>query len=182
MDYDQKVFAKQFPLVDKFTQHLIYHRTLKHTLSEDMLKVTFWMLTANAHLLEASNYWCMVFGSDGTNKTHWKNLSKNDRKLHDSFRDGLKPSTGMTYDEYREYWKEITDFRNNYSAHRALEFTDPVPSFDPALDVALYYDRWIRKVIHPDTIDERPLSTLVERFKLQAEAEITAIVEAVRSK
>lgn len=51
-----------------------------------------------------------------------------------------------------------SDFRNEYVAHRELNYKKPVPYFDPALEVAYVYDGWIRDIISPDVFEEPPLN------------------------
>lgn len=65
--------------------------------------------------------------------------------------------TDMEWPQWQGYWREMTAFRNRFVAHRELDFEQPVPSFDLALAVAFYYDRWIRMVIWPDHFDEPSL-------------------------
>ncbi len=136
----------QFPVVKRFVYHLVYYRTLSKAYSDSHLQNEFWTLTIDAHLLQAVIHWCMVFGSDGCNPTHWKKLSLNQSEtLRQNFCDGLFGQTDLTQQTWESYWREIVDFRNNYAAHRALGFSSPVPHFDMALEVACYYDNWIRK-------------------------------------
>ena len=156
--YERKVFESQFSIVKRFVYHLIYYRTLSKAYSDSQLQNEFWTLTIDAHLLQAVIHWCMVFGSDGCNPTHWKHLSPDQSEtLHQSFRDCLFGQTGLNQQEWESYWKEIVYFRDNYAAHRALEFSKPVPHFDMALKVGYYYDNWVRNVISPDIFDESPL-------------------------
>lgn len=153
----------QFPLVKRFVYHLVYYRELSKAYGDSQLQNEFWTLTIDAHLLQAVIHWCMVFGSDGCNLTHWKNLSPGQSDtLRRSFRDGLFRQTKLDQQAWESYWKEIVHFRNNYAAHRALNFVSPVPHFDAALKVAYYYDSWVRKVISPDTFAE----PLLEAFAL----------------
>ena len=75
MNFQHKVFANQFPIVKKFVYHLIYYRVLLKGYQEHQLQNEFWTLTIDAHLLSALTHWCMVFGSDKSEPTHWKQLS-----------------------------------------------------------------------------------------------------------
>jgi hypothetical protein len=100
--------------------------------------------------------WCMVFGSHGCNSTHWKKLSLNEQEgLAKSFRDGLFRETGLDEERWLQYWKSVTTFRDKFVAHRELHFSEPVPDFDMALDVAYYYDKWVRQIISPAILDEQ---------------------------
>ena len=158
MDYDPTVFTNQFPIVKWFVYHLTYYRVLSIGYKERALKNEFWTLTIDAHLLRATINWCMVFGSDKNNPTHWKRLSgKEAEKLYQSYRCGLSEATGLNEQQCRTYCKSMIDFRDKYAAHREPNYDIPVPNFDIALAVAYHYDDWIRKVIAPDILDEPPL-------------------------
>lgn len=157
MNFEHKVFMQQFPIVKMFIYHLTYHRVLLKGYQEHQLQNEFWTLTIDAHLLRAVINWCMVFGSDKSEPTHWKQLSIiNSKALYKSFRDGLFEATNLNRHTWPNYWKSMVDFRNKYAAHRELEFKDPVPKFEMALTVAYYYDTWVRGIISPKSLDEPP--------------------------
>jgi len=156
MEYNADIFECQFRLVKRFVYHYIYYRELFDASLE--VQSEFWTHTVDAHLLQAAMCWCMVFGSDGCNPTHWKNLSTSEsEELCRSFRQGLLAYAGITLQQWENYWQEMTYFRNNYAAHRALNYDRPVPNFSLSLKVAYFYDKWIRKVISPDIFEEPPL-------------------------
>ena len=158
MNFEHKVFMNQFPIVKRFVYHLIYYRILLKGYQERQLQSEFWTLTIDAHLLRAVTNWCMVFGSDKSEPTHWKQLSITDSKsLYNSFREGLFEATDLNRHTWPQYWKSVVDFRNKYAVHRELEFRSPVPIFDIALAVAYYYDNWVRGIISPASFDEPPL-------------------------
>lgn len=158
MEYNAQIFREQFPLVKYFIYHLTYYRELDPEYRQLELKSTFWKLTIDAHLLQATIYWCMVFGSKGCNATHWKHLSEdNVGRLQDSFRQTLFTQTNFSASTWDMYWNNILDFRNKYVAHRELNYKEPIPDFDQALEVAYVYDEWIRDVISPDILEEPPL-------------------------
>ncbi|MBM4274706.1 MAG: hypothetical protein FJ134_09655 [Deltaproteobacteria bacterium] len=170
MQYNDKVFMSQFPIVKRFIYHLVYYREIYKVYNKHKLQCEFWTHTIDAHLLQAAILWCMVFGSDGCNPTHWKNLSKsNYDELKTSFRNGLPANTGLTLHEYHQYWEKMIEFRNKYAAHRELNFNKPIPNFDVALKIAYYYDNWIRGVISPDIFDEPPLQESASKLKLRVE-------------
>lgn len=174
MNYEAEVFRNQFPLVKWFVYHLTYYRALSKGYTEHRQQNEFWTLTIDAHLLRATIDWCMVFGSDNSNPTHWKQLSITDsEQLCKSFREGLFKTTGLDRDSWRQYWESMTDFRNKYAAHRELAFKSPVPNFDMALSVAYYYDNWVRRVISPDTFAEPQL----ESFALSLQKSVVPLVE-----
>lgn len=178
MPYRREVFVEQMPLVDRFTKHLVYYRAIRSNLDRYNQASSFWGDTCTAHLLQASTYWCMVFGSQGCNATHWKNLGGDEEQLLKSFREGLYSTLDISESRWKAYWEEMVDFRNCYVAHRELRFDRPVPVFDLALKAAFYYDSWIRKVIHPDVLDELPLKQLVDAFQAKVTTEIVTALEA----
>ena len=178
MPYRREVVVEQLPLVDRFVKHLIHHRSLKPWLARAQFKSPFWGDTSDAHLLQACVCWCMVFGGDGANPTHWKQLSPDDSDaLEESFRRGLCLSLRITAAEWKAYWEEMVSFRNKYVAHHELGNAQPVPILDRALEAALYYDDWIRKVIHPDILDEPPLRELIEKLRQNVEADLSAAMQ-----
>ena len=169
----------QFPVVKRFVYHLVYYRTLSKAYSDSQFQNEFWTLTIDAHLLQAVIHWCMVFGADGCNPTHWKKLPPDQSEvLRQNFCDGLFGQTGLNQQTWESYWGEIVDFRNNYAAHRALGFPSPVPHFDMALKVACYYDNWVRIVISPDIFDEAPLEAFALTLAQSVEPLITNLFEA----
>ena len=173
MNYKPEVFRNQFPIVKGFVYHLTYYRALSKGYSEHRLQNEFWTLTIDAHLLRATVDWCMVFGSDKSNPTHWKRLSITESKvLYQSFREGLFNATGLDRDTWQKYWESMTDFRNKYVAHRELEFASPVPNFDTALAVAYYYDNWVRRIISHDTFAEPTL----ESFAISLQRSVVPLV------
>ena len=155
MQYKEEIFREQFPLLKYFVCNLTYYRELHDKYHESGLKSPFWTLTIDAHLLQAVNYWCMVFGSEGCNPTHWKHLSEDKvDPLRESFRQSLFRQTNFTASTWEQYWSEMLDFRNKYAAHRELNYKTPIPYFDHALEVAYAYDEWIRDIISPDVLEE----------------------------
>ncbi len=158
MNFEPKVFANQFPIVKTFIYHLIYYRVLLKSYQEHRLQNEFWTLTIDAHLVRAITSWCMVFGSDFSESTHWKQLHIHDSKaLYNNFREGLFKATGLNQHTWHKYWKSVVDFRNKYAVHRELEFREPVPILNTAVAVAYYYDVWVRGIISPALFDEPQL-------------------------
>lgn len=166
MEYNIDIFCKQFPIVKKFLYHMTCYRELHRTYQDLDLKSEFWTHTINAHLLQASILWCMVFGSEGCNPTHWKKLCNQDReKLEDSFRKGLFKNTELNQKKWDDYWHEMNNFRSGYAAHRDWNYSKTVPKFKTAEEVAYYYDKWIRELIEPDIFDEPSLKESVAMMK-----------------
>jgi hypothetical protein len=162
------VFVAQYPLVKHFIYHLIYHRVSSRGYKESGLKNEYWALTCDAHLLQATILWCMVFGSDAQSAVHWKRLATTESvsaELRKDFRKHLLRDIRLSQSEWQNYWEKIIDFRNNYAAHRALSpYDKPVPEFDTALAVAHSYDGWVRRVVQPATLAEPLLSAFEARL------------------
>jgi len=159
MHYRPEIFREQFPLVKYFVCHLTYYRELQHEYRNIEPKSPFWAFTIDAHCVRAVIYWCMVFGSEGCNPTHWKHLSEdNVDRLRESFLQALFRHTNFTASTWETYWREMVDFRNEYVVHRELNYKKPIPYLDRALEVAFVYDRWIRDIISPDILEEPPLN------------------------
>lgn len=176
--YRKEVFAEQVPLVYSFARHLVHHRALKNAISGKQFPSRFWVDTANAHILQACIYWCMVFGSFNSSKTHWHHLAVGPTDtLRNSFREGLCAHLEITEAEWNIYQKEMVTFRNQYVAHRDFTIQRPVPIFDRAVEVAFFYDSWIRRLIAPDILDEPPLSELYGQLNIAVSLEVTAAVQ-----
>jgi hypothetical protein len=166
MQYKPEIFCEQFPLVKYFVCHLVYYRELNDKYRDLKLKSSFWTFTIDAHLTRAVIYWCMVFGSEGCNPTHWKHLfGGNVDRLRESFRQSLFRQTNLTPSTWDTYWKEMVNFRNEYVAHRELGYNKPIPYLDRALEVAYIYDEWIRDIISPDVFEEPPLKESVTELQ-----------------
>ena len=179
MNYQPEVFMNQYPVVKRFVYHLVYYRILSKDYSDSKLQNEFWTLTIDAHLLQAVIYWCMVFGSDGCNPTHWKKLSPDQSEmLYQNFCVELFEQTGLDQQAWKSYWREVVDFRNNYAVHRALGFSNPVPNFDMALKVVYYYDRWVRNMISPDIFYEPPLEAFAFSLAQSVKPLIKKLFEA----
>jgi transcriptional regulator of aromatic amino acid metabolism len=104
----------------------------------------------------------MVFGTDSS-QVHWKKVVA-DGKLQGEFRSVLNVAS-LTVDQWDEYWRDMTNFRNDYAAHRIVAETYPTtPKMDTALLVATTYDRWIRQRLREsqNAIFEEP--SLRERY------------------
>ena len=172
MEYNVEVFIGQFYLIKFFVYHLTYYRELNRNANLGANHVYFWKFTTDVHLLQASIYWCMVFGSPNSNPTHWKHLatSQEDAQiLQETLRKAVLKHTGFTSLEWDKYWKQMVDFRNKYVVHRD-DFDGVTPHFDKALAVADAYDRWIREVIWPDTTEEPPLKSALAEAKKSVRA------------
>jgi len=177
MKYETTVFSHQFPIVKAFVQHAVYYRVTFDAYERYQLKDEYWTATINAHGLQAVINWCMVFGSDGCNATHWKELSTS---LIDDFRQKCLAFLEMTKSDWDGYWREVTSFRNEYAAHRDLHSSAPFPRLDIAFKVAHFYDGWIRDIISPDVFEEPRLCVSEERFTKEAGPLVDRLIEATK--
>ena len=181
MNYKPELFIEQYPLVKRFMYHLAYFQEISNASKIHQQQSEFWTHTINAHLIQASIIWCMVFGSDGCNQTHWKNLSEVAcEDLQSSFQQKLHIETGMNLDQWNTYWHKMTEFRNQYAAHRELNYDKPVPSFSMALRIALCYDKWIREVISPHILDEPPLEQFVKELRVMVVPLIEKLISTTK--
>lgn len=183
MEYKQEILIHQLPLVDHFVKHLTYYRTIRSNIDHYEPSSPFWSDTCDAHLLQATSYWCMVFGSHDSNETHWKKLVATDSEAAiKSFREGLYKELGVSEKEWNAYWKEMVAFRNKYAAHRELKFQGVVPRFDLAFAAALYYEDWVREVIYPHELTDPPLRQQVAELEAKVSSEIVAALNATARK
>ncbi len=179
MEYSKEVFREQLPLVDLFARHLLHYRVIKAHLDDRRPQSPFWSDTCDAHLLQATSYWCMVFGSRGQNPTHLRRLVADQAdELQASFRTRVLASLGIGEAEWTSYWKEMTSFRNHYAAHREPGFKQPVPRFDRALEAAFCYEEWVREVIRPDVVEGPTLRHLAREWKKSVTVEVVAALAA----
>jgi hypothetical protein len=64
------MFARQYPVVVFFVQHIAYYRGLHSKFAEVAAHRDFWRSTCDAHLKLATVSWCNVFGSYNED-LHW---------------------------------------------------------------------------------------------------------------
>lgn len=119
----------------------------------------FWIRTADSHLKTSVISWCMVFGADSSS-IHWKNIieeDENKKSIIEGFRQIILDTNNLDQISWDTYWKSIIGFRNEFIAHRLIDNKDTVPYLSIALNIALKYDIWIRKVIEPDIFESPTL-------------------------
>ena len=150
MEYNFEVFSRQYPVVVFFVQHLAYYRGLKAKMDDLTYHKEFWVSTVDGHLKLATIVWCNVFGSRKAD-THWTKTSTGNTTQQDrqNFRHRLLSRLGFTQEQWETYHKAMLAFRDKFVAHIDLRksFDDPVPSFDPALQVAYAYQEWVKEFI-----------------------------------
>ena len=106
MEYNVKVFSEQFALTRHFVYHLTYYWELKRISNLRADHAVFWTFTTDAHLLQATIYWCMVFGASKSNPTHWKHLAVSDDDtltLEKTFKRAVLKRTGFTTSEWDRF-------------------------------------------------------------------------------
>lgn len=124
----------------------------------------------------------MVFGNYDSNKTHWYKLAVGPSSaLRMSFRQGICEHLGISEAELEHYWNEMVTFRDQYVAHRDPTNLSPVPLFDRALEVAFFYDSWVRRLIASDILDTRPLREVYANNNLAVSQEVTSAVRATEA-
>ncbi|MCJ7604351.1 MAG: hypothetical protein MUO63_22965 [Desulfobulbaceae bacterium] len=142
-----KLWAEcQYGVLAEFVHHLAHYRVLSEICAATSEKSEFWISTIDAHILRAIIDWCMVFGTD-SNEIHWKKVVP-DPDEQKSFRAYLSKNAGMNKSQWKSYWQSMTDFRNEYAAHKRVQGTyPPVPMMEMALQVVFAYDDWYRSVV-----------------------------------
>jgi hypothetical protein len=148
-DEELNIVAHQFIILSKFLYHYRSYKELLCNYQKLIGDQAFWVSTIDAHLMQCFNYWCMVFGSDKNNDTHWKNLKFNLHEGEDGFDKRLFNELNINKEEWKIAWKEIIDFRNKYTAHRDIGFSRPVPYLDYAYKTVFIYDKWLIEEIFP---------------------------------
>lgn len=129
----------RYEILQKFIYHLAYYKALHLEYTKETNLSTFWTMTIDAHLMQATLYWCKVFGKDKNNDFHWKNIiSEAEQKDFLLFID----KHGITKEIWHEIWHSMQTFRDKYVAHRDKKFSTSVPHFDIPLKIVYYYQRW----------------------------------------
>src|SRR5262245_20249253 len=148
MNYHEEVFSRQYPVVF-FVQHLAYYRGFKAAWRGTTEHKEFWTATVDGHLKLATIAWCNVFGSRKED-THWAKLptSNTAKSAIQHFRTLVLSRTGFSREQWETYHQVILAFRDKYVAHMDLrnQFTNLVPCFDHALQVAYGYEEWAREL------------------------------------
>jgi len=145
MEYNFEVLGQQYAIVASFVQHLAYARGIRAARVPLTEHREFWESTASAHLGQATGEWCKVFGSYGE-KTHWKKLvAAAGEQAFEEFRRRILSQTGFTAPHWEDYHNKMLSLRNTFVAHRDLRkpFSEPIPIFDAALQVAYAYQEWV---------------------------------------
>jgi hypothetical protein len=179
MKYNLEVFSRQYPLVVFFVQHLAYNRGLRAARDAITDHREFWASTTDGHLKLASIAWCKVFGSHKED-LHWTKAPTDHtvQQASQDFRHRVLSQTGFTQEQWEIYHTKMLAMRDKYVAHLDLydPISEPVPSFDPALQVAYTYQEWARELIKPALLNQPTLSSQYEQWV----AETALIVQQQR--
>jgi len=171
MNYNEKVFERQYPVVVFFVQHLAYYRGLQVNYNTINNHLEFWRATCDAHLKLATVAWCNVFGTYKED-IHWTKTPNRKISVQASkkFRELVLAHTGLTRKQWKTYHQELLTFRNRYVAHldRNKPFNKPVPFFDAALQVASAYQEWAIELIKPVVLNQPTLLSLYEKWEAEA--------------
>jgi hypothetical protein len=174
MVYNEKVFKRQYPVVFFFVQHLGYYRGLKAAWDVQKYLSPFWGSTTDGHLRLATIAWCNAFGSRNSDM-HWTKttIGEISKEEQENFRERVLSKAGFTQEEWERYHRDMLAFRNKFVAHvESNHFKDPVPSFDPALQVAYAYDEWVRDLTRPGIFNQPTLISKYEEWKADASSVI----------
>jgi hypothetical protein len=169
--YDATMFSRQYPVVVFFVQHIAYYRGLHSRFDEIKAHRDFWRSTCDAHLKLATVSWCNVFGAHKED-LHWTKTpaAKVAAQATQDFRQRILSQTGFTQETWEAYHKSMRDLRDKYVAHLDLStpFAQPVPSFDPAIQIAYAYQEWARQLIKPVLLNQPALSALYAQWQKEA--------------
>jgi len=175
MEYCEEVLKKQYPILKDFIYHYISYKELLSVI-EQLKGDEFWIRTTDAHIKTAIMSWCMVFGSDN-NETHWKKLLISDYEIKcKDFRTCILTECNLDSKGWESYWRELIDFRNDFIAHRKLEFDQPTPFLDISFRVAVLFDLWVRKNIEPDYLNFPTLEEQSEKYKTSINKTISTLI------
>jgi hypothetical protein len=169
--YNAKIFANIYPEINKFLFHLATYRCLHSVIDSLAGYREFWVYTSDAHLEMAVISWCKIFGAY-SNQTHWIHLFGGNAEIAEGIKETFHSqlqNEGVSISSYTKYHKSILKFRNNYVAHRSMNYKDPIPNFDLAMRVTYIFDRWVREQIKPDFIDMDQLENLYNKYKVDIE-------------
>jgi hypothetical protein len=171
MNYNEKVFERQYPVIVFFVQHLAYYRGLRANYNTTTNNQEFWRATCDAHLKLATVAWCNVFGTYRED-IHWTKTSipRVAVQARKKFRELVLAHTGLTRKQWKTYHQKLLTFRNKYVAHLDPHhpFNKPVPFFDAALQVACAYQEWAIDLIRPVALNQPTLISLYEKWEAEA--------------
>ena len=123
----KEVVEAQMTLLCNFVHSLAFYRTIRQDYDRIEDNKKFWTHFMNSCYLRAITDWCIVFGANN-NEAHWKKTAKN---KNEEFKSEIRPmiysAAEISQNKWKEYHKEVVDFRNRYAAHRNIDYKDNVP-------------------------------------------------------
>lgn len=123
----RNTYRYQIVLLRNFVWQLIHHRAMKATIQE--FNQGFWGMVFSNCLDMAVLEWCKLFGANAEHH-HWSKVFSD----KDQFRQHILKAVGMTKDQWKTYWEELTQYRNQAVSHFAPDFKPPrYPDLEPAL-------------------------------------------------
>ncbi|MDL4840355.1 hypothetical protein [Aquibacillus rhizosphaerae] len=139
--FNENVLKEQLYILRDFLFHYESYRQINRSLEKlkNLGSQEFWVYTANAHYYQAINLWCMVFGTYN-NETHYKKLG-----ITKDLKAFIYSELKLNKDEYSYYWKKVTDWRNNHSAHRLPGRLDEVPELKMARNIVFVFEKWLKQ-------------------------------------
>jgi hypothetical protein len=127
-------------------------------LSDHHPEAAFLRRTINNFLDVAVLDWCKLFGSQRSEKHHWRCVVSDVT----SFEQALFHELGTNADMFDALVKKILYYRNTFIAHLDNDLTMNVPELDPALKAVAFYHRYI--VEHEARPDELAGLPTVDAF------------------
>lgn len=175
-ELNQDIVNIQINLLLDFTQSFAYYRAINQDLPRVQRNIPFWIYSMNTHYFRAITDWCIVFGSDNNNKSHWKNVSEDEkRKIKLVIRPLVLAAANFTQSEWDFYRTELVAFRNNYAAHRNVNpKEDRVPNLDNAFEIAKSYSNWLKGSLN---MQNQVLNSLYDLF-LEFQIEVLGVLKS----
>ena len=111
MDFDERVFARQYYVVFRSIPHIAYNRGLKAAWDGAKNHSSFQASTLDSHLLLATIDWCNVFGSR-KGDMHWTKTTAGEipRPVQEDFRQSVSSGTGFILEECKKYQRDMPAF------------------------------------------------------------------------
>ncbi|AJY76176.1 hypothetical protein [Paenibacillus beijingensis] len=148
--YHIDVIFKQIPLLRDFVYHYVAYKELYSRGRGPEGEEKFWTYIVNAHLSQAIINWVTVF-EVVSDQSRWNRMDlKLDpkRKTREEFVSDLLTHIQFTEQEWKQYWNEVSEFRDKFVAYGDILFEKPAAYLDIAYKAARFYDRWIREQVN----------------------------------
>jgi len=157
------MFARQYPVVAFFVQHIAYYRGLHSKFAEVAAHRDFWRSTCDAHPKLATVSRCNVFGAESED-LHWRKTPAAE----------VVDQAAQDFRQRQADHKSVLDFRNTYLAHLDVHtpFFQSVPDFDPAIQTVFAYQEWVRELTRPVSLNQPALSVQYAGWEREARSVI----------